>query len=99
MEKNKNDSSKNNEGKTNLKKEDEKNDKENSKIYTCNKCLIVPEITNMNFSENKISIKCPFHKTQELLLNDYLKIINKMKYVINAIKIYQMLNFIAINVK
>ena len=80
MEKNKNDSTKNNEGKTNLKKE-EKND-ENSKIYTCNKCLIVPEITNMNYSENKISLKCPFHETQELLLNDYLN--NNQNQVCNT---------------
>ena len=83
MEKNKNDQTKNNEGKANLKKDDEKNDNEISKIYTCNKCLIVPEITNMNYSENKISIKCPFHKTQELSLNDYLSNNNKPNEVCN----------------
>ena len=41
-------------------------------IYTCINCLIVPEITNMNYPENKISIKCPFHEANELQLNDFL---------------------------
>jgi len=83
MEKNKKDLTKINEGNSTQKKE-EKNDKENSKVYTCNKCLIVPEITNMNYSENKIYIKCPFHKTQELSLYDYLNDNNNQNQVCNA---------------
>ena len=40
--------------------------------YFCNNCLIVPEIINVNYFTNKISIKCPFHKDKELSINEYL---------------------------
>ena len=40
--------------------------------YFCCNCLVVPEINNINYFANKISIKCPFHKDKELSLNEYL---------------------------
>lgn len=46
---------------------------ENQKeVYRCPNCLIVPEITNINYSENKILLECPFHKDNLLDINDYL---------------------------
>ena len=59
-------------------KEKEKNninkDKINnfSNIYTCNNCLIVPEINNINYSNDYISLKCPFHNTKEITIEEYL---------------------------
>jgi len=50
-------------------------------IYTCDNCLIVPEINNINYNTNKITIKCPFHKIKELSINDYLN--NKINQLCN----------------
>ena len=41
-------------------------------IYKCPNCLIVPEIININYLENKILLECPFHKQKSILINDYL---------------------------
>ena len=40
--------------------------------YTCNNCLIIPEITNINYITNKLSLYCPFHKTKEILIEEFL---------------------------
>ena len=50
-------------------------------IYTCVNCSLIPEITDINYPDNRISIKCPFHKTNELLINDYLN--NKINQLCN----------------
>ena len=46
--------------------------------YFCNNCFIVPEILDINYNSNKITLDCPFHKTKEILINDYLNN-NKLK--------------------
>ena len=66
----------------------EKNQKNNSftnsnknldtkkEVFRCPFCLIVPEITNINYSENKILLECPFHKNNSLDIKDYLNSLN-----------------------
>ena len=77
MEKNKNDKS--------YKKNDLIQNHKNTILpfsaYTCNNCLIVPEITNIDYTTNKITIKCPFHKTKEIAINEYLN--NKINNTCN----------------
>ena len=46
-------------------------------IYKCPNCLIVPEITNINYLESEILLECPFHKEKSMPINDYL---NSLKY-------------------
>ena len=46
--------------------------------YKCPNCMLVPEIININYSENKIYYYCPFHKNNEKQINDYL---NSMLYI------------------
>ena len=46
-------------------------------VYKCPNCLIVPEITNINYSENKILLECPYHKNNLMDINDYL---NSIKF-------------------
>ena len=45
-------------------------------VYRCPYCLIVPEIKNINFIENKILLECPFHKDNSMDINDFLVSIN-----------------------
>ena len=45
-------------------------------VYRCPNCLIVPEITNINYSENKILLECPFHKDNSMDIKDYLNSLN-----------------------
>ena len=54
--------------------ENQSNQKE---IYKCPYCLIVPEITNINYLQNEILFDCPFHKEKSMPINDYL---NSLKY-------------------
>ena len=41
-------------------------------IYTCNNCLILPEIINIDYSSDFIYLKCPFHNTKEIAIKEYL---------------------------
>ena len=53
--------------------------KEAYEVYRCPKCLIVPEITNINYTQNKILLECPFHKNNLMDINDYL---NSLKFIL-----------------
>ena len=59
----------------NLAVNDEK-PKNQKEVYRCPNCLIVPEITNINYPENKILIECPFHEDNSMDINDYLNSLN-----------------------
>ena len=50
----------------------------NDKIqtYKCPDCLIVPEISNINYSENEILLECPFHKENLMDIKNYLNSLN-----------------------
>ena len=52
------------------------NNNENPNIqketYKCPNCLIVPEITNINYIASEILLQCPFHKEKSMSINDYL---------------------------
>ena len=53
------------------------NKKEAYEVYRCPKCLIVPEIKNINYPQNKILLECPFHNNNLMDINDYL---NSLKF-------------------
>ena len=46
------------------------------KVYRCPYCSTIPELLNINFFENKITLKCPFHKEITININDYLSLLN-----------------------
>ena len=41
-------------------------------VYKCPNCLIVPEISYINYTKNKLLLECPFHKCQSMQIKDYL---------------------------
>ena len=55
--------------------------------YTCNKCNLIPEITDIDFDKNIMKIKCPNHQNENKSLEDFINESVKHNYYFSVCNI------------